>query len=154
MTVAGQTASDEVTPLLGGNSCSAIEPSSDVATTAGPSGQGSRAPNVKTKVNANAVSDPTKKTPLPWAQLSIILFLQLAEPLTSQVIYPVSSTLGVSSPRAQHPCFPSLHLRSVLIFCYICRTNKLTLGIKLIRSLKIAKNDAEVGYYVGVMVSY
>ncbi|KDQ59071.1 hypothetical protein JAAARDRAFT_128086 [Jaapia argillacea MUCL 33604] len=29
-----------------------------------------------------------KPTPLPWAQLSIILFLQLAEPLTSQVIYP------------------------------------------------------------------
>ena len=24
-------------------------------------------------------------TPLPWGQLSIILFLQLAEPLTSQV---------------------------------------------------------------------
>jgi len=29
-----------------------------------------------------------KPTPLPWFQLSIVLFLQLAEPLTSQVIYP------------------------------------------------------------------
>ncbi|KAF9065831.1 major facilitator superfamily domain-containing protein [Rhodocollybia butyracea] len=29
-----------------------------------------------------------KRTPLPWAQFTIVLFLQLAEPLTSQVIYP------------------------------------------------------------------
>lgn len=29
-----------------------------------------------------------KPTPLPWAQFSILLVLQLAEPLTSQVIYP------------------------------------------------------------------
>jgi hypothetical protein len=29
-----------------------------------------------------------KVTPLPWFQFSIVLFLQLAEPLTSQVIYP------------------------------------------------------------------
>lgn len=29
-----------------------------------------------------------KATPLPWFQFSITLFLQLAEPLTSQVIYP------------------------------------------------------------------
>lgn len=27
-------------------------------------------------------------TPLPWAQFSILLILQLAEPLTNQVIYP------------------------------------------------------------------
>jgi hypothetical protein len=27
-------------------------------------------------------------TPVPWAQVSILLVLQLAEPLTSQVIYP------------------------------------------------------------------
>jgi len=30
----------------------------------------------------------TKRTPLPWFQFSLVLFLQLAEPLTSQVIYP------------------------------------------------------------------
>lgn len=29
-----------------------------------------------------------KKTPLPWFQFSLVLFLQLAEPLTSNVIYP------------------------------------------------------------------
>lgn len=43
------------------------------------------------------VARPTRRTrwqmkkaanPLPWFQFSIILFLQLAEPLTSQVIYP------------------------------------------------------------------
>lgn len=33
-------------------------------------------------------SDKTKETPIPWAQFSLVLFLQLAEPLTSQVIYP------------------------------------------------------------------
>jgi hypothetical protein len=29
-----------------------------------------------------------KKSPFPWGQFSILLVLQLAEPLTSQVIYP------------------------------------------------------------------
>ena len=29
-----------------------------------------------------------KHNPIPWAQFSILLVLQLAEPLTSQVIYP------------------------------------------------------------------
>lgn len=35
-------------------------------------------------------SEHAKKspTPLPWFQFSIVLFQQLAEPLTSQVIYP------------------------------------------------------------------
>jgi hypothetical protein len=32
--------------------------------------------------------DKKSPTPLPWFQFSIVLFLQLAEPLTSQVIYP------------------------------------------------------------------
>jgi len=35
---------------------------------------------------------PTK-TPIPWAQLSILLVLQLAEPLTSQVISPFAPDL-------------------------------------------------------------
>lgn len=42
------------------------------------------------------VSEQGKKktpTPLPWAQFGIILFLQLAEPLTSQVIYPFAPQL-------------------------------------------------------------
>lgn len=34
-----------------------------------------------------------KRTPLPYAQLYIVLFLQLAEPLTSQVIYPFAPQL-------------------------------------------------------------
>ncbi|KAF8699440.1 hypothetical protein AX14_000959 [Amanita brunnescens Koide BX004] len=40
-------------------------------------------------------SGQTKKspTPLPWSQLSIVIFLQLAEPLTSQVIYPFAPEL-------------------------------------------------------------
>ncbi|KAG2335852.1 hypothetical protein BDR05DRAFT_831212, partial [Suillus weaverae] len=33
------------------------------------------------------------RTPLPWCQFSIILFLQLAEPLTSQVIAPFAPQL-------------------------------------------------------------
>ncbi|KAI0768094.1 MFS general substrate transporter [Trametes elegans] len=34
-----------------------------------------------------------KHTPLPWGQFSILLILQLAEPLTSQVIYPFAPDL-------------------------------------------------------------
>ncbi|KAF5379724.1 hypothetical protein D9615_005691 [Tricholomella constricta] len=34
-----------------------------------------------------------KRTPLPWFQFSIVLFLQLAEPLTSQVISPFAPQL-------------------------------------------------------------
>ncbi|TFK98633.1 member of major facilitator superfamily multidrug-resistance, DHA1 sub-family [Pterulicium gracile] len=33
------------------------------------------------------------RTPLPWFQLSIVLFLQMAEPLTSQVLYPFGPQL-------------------------------------------------------------
>ena len=35
-----------------------------------------------------------KRTPLPWFQFSIVLFLQLAEPLTSQVISPFAPQVG------------------------------------------------------------
>ncbi|KAG7089939.1 hypothetical protein E1B28_011568 [Marasmius oreades] len=34
-----------------------------------------------------------ERTPIPWFQFSIVLFLQLAEPLTSQVIYPFTPQL-------------------------------------------------------------
>ncbi|KAJ3568221.1 hypothetical protein NP233_g5856 [Leucocoprinus birnbaumii] len=34
-----------------------------------------------------------KKTPLPWFQFGLVLFLQLGEPLTSQVIYPFAPQL-------------------------------------------------------------
>ena len=98
MTVAIPAAPDEETPLLSGKIVSAIEGAvteqgSEAATVAGPSSQVGRTSNTKGGANANGVSEAIKKTPLPWAQYSIVLFLQLAEPLTSQVIYPVSSTL-------------------------------------------------------------
>ncbi|KAF8071623.1 member of major facilitator superfamily multidrug-resistance, DHA1 sub-family [Lyophyllum atratum] len=38
-------------------------------------------------------AQPQKRTPLPWFQFSIVLFLQLAEPLTSQVISPFAPQL-------------------------------------------------------------
>jgi hypothetical protein len=106
MTAPIQTAPDEETPLLTGNNVSAIEPGSEAATVADPSTQSSRTPSVKRNANPDGVSKPTKRTPLPWAQLSIILFLQLAEPLTSQVIYPVSSALGITYPALNAPVFP------------------------------------------------
>ena len=79
------TAPDEETPLLGGQQVSTIgevtESEPGASTLTSPSNRGS-----ESKLN--------KKPPFPWAQFSIVLFLQLAEPLTSQVIYPVSfSTL-------------------------------------------------------------
>ena len=46
-----------------------------------------------------------KRTPLDFGQLSIVLFLQLAEPLTSQVIYPF--TPQVRSPTAPRPSLTS-----------------------------------------------
>jgi len=36
-----------------------------------------------------------RATPLPWAQFSLVMVLQLAEPLTSQVIYPFAPQVGV-----------------------------------------------------------
>jgi len=94
MTVTTPTVPDEETPLLGDQRTSATEPGSGAATLAGPSNQGSPTPSVKGKADVNRGSGVVKKTPLPWAQFSIVLFLQLAERLTSQVIYPVSCSAG------------------------------------------------------------
>ncbi|KAJ7183235.1 member of major facilitator superfamily multidrug-resistance, DHA1 sub-family [Mycena filopes] len=44
-------------------------------------------------LNESNDSLPIKRTPLPTFQLTIILFLQLAEPLTSNVIYPFAPEL-------------------------------------------------------------
>lgn len=119
MTLTIPTEPDEVTPLLGGNPVSDItnisDPDSEAATLAGSPNQTSRTSSIKGKVNTDGPTDVVKKTPLPWAQLSIVLFLQLAEPLTSQVISPFAP--------------------------------------ELIRNLGVAKNEAEVGYYVGIMHS-
>jgi len=44
-------------------------------------------------------SQPAKSTPLPWGQFSIILFVQLAEPLTSHVIYPFAPQVSIHVKR-------------------------------------------------------
>lgn len=81
------------------------------------------------------VEGKKKATPLPLFQFSIVLFLQLAEPLTSQVIYPFApqastSTFHLGSSRAQR-----------------------AENFQLIRDLGITNGDeAKVGYYVGLMV--
>jgi hypothetical protein len=99
MTTTIPTLPDEETPLLGGQQVSAAgritESEPEAATPGSLSSQGSRTSTIVGKTNADEGSDVVKKTPLPWAQFSIVLVLQLAEPLSSQVIYPVSSPVGV-----------------------------------------------------------
>ena len=72
-----------------------------------------------------------KRTPLPWFQLCIVLVLQLAEPLTSQVIYPFTPQvrrLRILSPYISYP-------------------------YQLMRDIGITHGDeTKVGYYVGLMV--
>ena len=84
---------DEETPLLRDQRVSAIErvtdPEPEAVTLAGLSNQSTRPPSIKG--GRNGRPDVVKKTPLPWAQFSLTLFLLLAEPLTAQVISPVSS---------------------------------------------------------------
>ena len=121
MPVTIQTGSDEETPLLGGHLVSAVEqisesgPGSEAATLTGHSDRGSRTPSVKGKTNVSGAAEMVKKTPLPWQQFSIVLFLQLAEPLTSQVIYPVGpSLITFALPQAADQClFHSSRLRLV-----------------------------------------
>jgi hypothetical protein len=49
-------------------------------------------------------------TPVPWAQIWILLVLQLAEPLTSQVIYPFTPEVC----RSLLTCFISFHPSSAV----------------------------------------
>jgi len=90
-------AANEETPLLRDQQVSAIErvtdPEPEAVTLAGLSNQISPAPGLKG--GRNGSPDVVKKTPLPWAQFSLTLFLLLAEPLTAQVISPVSSSESV-----------------------------------------------------------
>jgi len=45
-------------------------------------------PDEETPLLSSDRSSKKSSTPVPWAQVGILLVLQLAEPLTSQVIYP------------------------------------------------------------------
>jgi hypothetical protein len=74
-------------------------------------------------------------TPVPWAQVWILLVLQLAEPLTSQVIYPFT-------PEVCH----FLQTRSIS-FSSIIHPRQ------FVRNVGITHGDeSRVGYYVGMMV--
>ena len=74
----------------------------------------------------------SKQSSIPWNQFSIVLFLQLAEPLTSQVIYPFSPQVSTVQR--------------------LLRDRKLT-SLQLIRDVGITHGDeSKVGYYVGLMV--
>ena len=146
MTTMTPTAPDEESPLLGTQRGPAIgrtvrhEP--EVITSAGPSNRGSRTPSVRNGMNINERSGVVKKTPLPWAQLSITLHLLLMEPLTSQVISPVSPSagfllifcFGAVSHRPKgfnsvlknplSPSFRSLHPRSVRTTCAFAKSTR------------------------------
>ena len=109
MPVTIQTGPDEETPLLAGHLIPAVEQTSEsgAAALTGHSDQGSRPPSVKGKTNVSGAAEVAKRTPLPWQQFSIVLFLQLAEPLTSQVIYPVGpSSIASRFHRPLTSAFP------------------------------------------------
>ena len=74
------------------------------------------------------------RTPLPWRQLSIIIFLQLSEPLAAQVI----------APFAPQVC---------LVVYRLAHSHSYRLPFKLIRDIGITNGDeTQVGYYVGLLV--
>jgi len=80
------------------------------------------------------VGSRTARTPLPWRQFSILLLLQLVEPLTSQVIAPFL-------PQVRE--LPSQSAKShELSFLQLVREIGITHG-----------NESQVGYYVGLVVS-
>jgi hypothetical protein len=77
------------------------------------------------------VSGPT---PLPMGQITVLLFLMLAEPITSQCIYPFINQVR-------------------LWICVSRRALYLTIFIKLIGELDITGGDArKIGYYAGLIV--
>ena len=93
MTTTIPTTADEETPLLGGQQVSGTGRSEPEATTlTGPSNQSNHTISIQGRTNTNegSHSGVVEKTPLPWVQFSIVLSVFFAEPLTAQVIYPVS----------------------------------------------------------------
>ncbi|KAI6044364.1 major facilitator superfamily domain-containing protein [Pisolithus marmoratus] len=85
-------------------------------------------PLLRTQANIQRESPKTTRTPLPWRQFSILLLLQLSEPLTGQLIAP---------------------------FLPQCSTNQyLRSHVKLIRDVGITHgDDSSIGYYVGLVHS-
>lgn len=87
---------DEETPLLRHASDDEHDVRYDSHLTASSSTTTLAAPAVATSSSDSSIIKPViasaaatrEETPLPWAQFSLVLFLQLAEPLTSQAIYP------------------------------------------------------------------
>ena len=132
------TAPDEETPLLSDQQVSAMGRSeANAATLISPLNQSGRTVSIEGRTDANegSQSDIVKKTPLPWAQLSIVLFMLLAEYLTVQVISPVRPSvyfcylsLWHCFTSALNNLFHSLHLRSVRVTLRICGIDKLTPG--------------------------
>lgn len=87
--------SDEGTPLLSDRHASAAE-ESELEAAISTSNQSGRTPIIQGEANVNgrSRSGVVKKTPLPWAQFSVTLLLQVADHLTAQVISPVSSPIS------------------------------------------------------------
>jgi hypothetical protein len=78
---------------------------------------------------------PTTKTPLPWDQFSIVLFLETLDPLSSQTLSPFTPQVSI---------FPLLRLISDHDWNFV----------KLIRDIGVTHGDeSQVGRYVGILVS-
>jgi hypothetical protein len=78
---------------------------------------------------------PTAKTPLPWDQFWIILFLQLSDPLSSQTLAPFIPQVSK---------FPFLERESDHNWNFV----------KLIRDIGVTHGDeSQVGHYAGILVS-
>jgi hypothetical protein len=77
------------------------------------------------------------KPRFPWGQLSILLVLQLAEPMTYQVIAPFAPQVIHSARR------------------FIALFSLTTTFIQLVRDVGVTHGDErKVGYYVGMMVDH
>jgi hypothetical protein len=82
--------------------------------------------DVSTDEETPLLSDGRSKkpsAPLPWSQIGILLVLQLAEPLTSQVIYPFT-------PEVRHVLPDPLRL-----FSCVVHSSFATLGLPMVTSL-------------------
>lgn len=54
--------------------------------------------------------EPSKPTPIPWAQFSIVLVIQLAEPLTYTVMYPFAPQVSAFYQNGKAPRQHDLYL--------------------------------------------